>query len=59
VYVEGDARLAGHEFLLFLGENAAYGLLQRPDGTLFHTSDVPLVDLLVSKLQAAYDLQPV
>jgi hypothetical protein len=59
VYLEGDAHLAGHEFLLFLGENAAYGLLQRPDGTLFHTSDVPLVDLLVSKLQVAYDLQPV
>jgi len=59
VYLEADARLAGHEFLLFLGENAAYALLQRPDGTLFHTSDVPLVDLLVSKLQVAYDLQPV
>jgi two-component system cell cycle response regulator len=59
VFLEGDARLGAHEFLLFLGENAAYALLQRPDGTLFHTSDVPLVDLLVSKLQAAYDLQPV
>lgn len=59
VFVDGDANLNGHEFLLFLGENAAYGLLQKPGGTLFHTSDVPLVDLLVSKLQAAYDLQPV
>jgi len=59
VFVDGDARLAGHHFLLFLGENAAYGLLQKAGGTLFHTSDVPLVDLLVSKLQAAYDLQPV
>jgi two-component system cell cycle response regulator len=59
VYLEGDVRLAAHEFLLFLGENAAYALLQRPDGNLFHTSDVPLVDLLVSKLQVAYDLQPV
>ncbi|HTP52544.1 MAG TPA: response regulator [Anaeromyxobacteraceae bacterium] len=59
VFVEGDPRLSAHEFLLFLGENAAYGLLQKPGGTLFHTSDVPLVDMLVSKLQAAYDLQPV
>ncbi|HVP66577.1 MAG TPA: response regulator [Anaeromyxobacteraceae bacterium] len=59
VFVDGDAHLASHQFLLFLGENAAYGLLQNPGGSLFHTSDVPLVDLLVSKLQAAYDLQPV
>jgi hypothetical protein len=59
VYLEGDDRLSSHDVLLFLGENAAYGLLQRRDGTLFHTSDVPLVDLLVSRLQAAYDLQPV
>jgi len=58
VFLEGDGRLASHEFLLFFGENAAYALLQRPDGRLFHTSDVPLVDLLVSKLQATYDLQP-
>jgi hypothetical protein len=29
-----------------------------PDGRAFHTSDVPLVDALVSKLQALYDLQP-
>jgi len=59
VYLEGDDRLSSHDVLLFLGENAAYGLLQRRDGALFHTSDVPLVDLLVSRLQAAYDLQPV
>jgi diguanylate cyclase (GGDEF)-like protein len=58
VPVEGDARLAAHEFLLFLGENAAYALLQRRGGTLFHTADIPLVHLLVSHLQAAYDLQP-
>jgi two-component system cell cycle response regulator len=58
VHVDGDARLAAHEFLLFLGENAAYALLQRSGGGLFHTSDIPLVHLLVSHLQAAYDLQP-
>ena len=58
VHVEGDARIATHDFLLFLGESAAYALLQRPGGALFHTSDAPLVDLLVAKLQCAYDLQP-
>ena len=58
VHVEGDARIASHDFLLFLGESAAYALLQRPGGALFHTSDAPLVDLLVAKLQCAYDLQP-
>jgi two-component system cell cycle response regulator len=57
--VEGDARIATHEFLLFLGESAAYAFLQRTGGALFHTSDAPLVDLLVAKLQCNYDLQPV
>jgi diguanylate cyclase (GGDEF)-like protein len=59
VHVEGDARIAAHDFLLFLGESAAYALLQRTGGALFHTSDAPLVDLLVAKLQCNYDLQPV
>ena len=59
VHVEGDARIAAHDFLLFLGETAAYALLQRPGGALFHTSDAPLVDLLVAKLQCAYELQPI
>jgi diguanylate cyclase (GGDEF)-like protein len=59
VHVEGDARLASHEFLLFLGESSAYALVQRPGGVLFHTSDAPLVDLLVAKLQCAYELQPI
>jgi len=59
VHVEGDARIAAHDFLLFLGETAAYGFLQRPGGVLFHTSDAPLVDLLVAKLQSAYELQPI
>ncbi len=53
-----DARLAGHELLLFLSEHSAYGLLSGPGGRIFHTSDMPLVDALVSKLQAHYDLQP-
>lgn len=57
VHVEGDAQLDAHQFLLFLGENAAYAMLQGPRA-LFHTSDVPLVHLLVSHLQASYDLQP-
>jgi hypothetical protein len=58
VYLDGDQRFAGHEFLLFLSEHSAYGLLAGPGGRMFHTSDVPLVDALVSKLQTLYDLQP-
>jgi two-component system, cell cycle response regulator len=58
VYLEGDQRFAGHEFLLFMSEHSAYGLLSGKDGRMFHTSDMPLVDALVSKLQALYDLQP-
>jgi two-component system, cell cycle response regulator len=59
VHVEGDPRITSHDLLFFLGESAAYALLQRPDGVLFHTSDAPLVDLLVAKLQGAYELQPI
>lgn len=59
VFLDGDKRLAGHEVLLFLSEHSAYAHLTGPGGRAFHTSDVPLVDLLVAKLQAAYDLQPV
>ncbi len=58
VYLDGDQRFAGHDFLLLLSEHSAYGLLCGPDGRMFHTSDVPLVDALVSKLQNLYDLQP-
>src|SRR6266545_3341483 len=58
VYVDGDPRFAGHEFLLFISEHSAYGLIAGPGGRTFHTSDVPLVDALVSKLQTLYDLQP-
>jgi diguanylate cyclase (GGDEF)-like protein len=58
VYLDGDKRLAEHEFLLFMSEHSAYGLLTGPGGRAFHTSDVPLVDALISKLQSLYDLQP-
>jgi two-component system cell cycle response regulator len=58
VYVDGDRRLAEHAFLLFISEHSAYALLSGPGGRTFHTSDAPLVDALVSKLQALYDLQP-
>ena len=58
VFLDGDARFAGHEFLLFISEHSAYGLLAGPSGRMFHTSDLPLVDALVSKLQNLYDLQP-
>jgi hypothetical protein len=59
VYVDGDARFATHEFLLFLSEHSAYGVITGPGPRMFHTSDVPLVDALVSKLQVLYDLQPI
>ena len=58
VYLDGDKRFSGHEFLLYLSEHSAYGFLAGPDGRAFHTSDAPLVDALVSKLQNLYDLQP-
>jgi diguanylate cyclase (GGDEF)-like protein len=59
VYVDGDARFATHDFLLFISEHSAYGLVAGPGPRMFHTSDVPLVDALVSKLQTLYDLQPI
>jgi len=61
VFLEGDERLAKHEFLLWLSENAAYALVQRPGRGAtwgFHTSDTGVVDHLIGKLQAEYDLQP-
>ncbi len=58
VYLDGDPRFTSHAFLLFLSEHSAYALLAGPDGRMFHTSDAPLVDALVSKLQNLYDLQP-
>ena len=61
VFLEGDERLAKHEFLLWLSENAAYALVQRPGHGAtwgFHTSDTGVVDHLIGKLQAEYDLQP-
>jgi two-component system cell cycle response regulator len=57
LFVEGDARFDGHAFLLFRAARAAYALLLGP-GALFHTCDAPLVDALVARLQAQYDLQP-
>ncbi len=61
VFLEGDEQLARHQFLLWLGDGLAYGLLQRRGRGAtwgFHTSDPTLVEGLVSKLQTAYDLQP-
>jgi len=57
VFTDGDARFAGHRFLLFLSEHSAYAWLSGPDGRAFHSSDLPLVDALVHQLQARYDLQ--
>ncbi|ABF86166.1 response regulator/GGDEF/GAF domain protein [Myxococcus xanthus DK 1622] len=61
VFLEGDDRIARHEFILWLSENAAYALIQRRGHGAtwgFHTSDTAVVDGLISKLQAEYDLQP-
>jgi len=58
VYLDGDKRFLSHEFLLFISEHSAYGLITGPGGRMFHTADVPLVDSLVSKLQTLYDLTP-
>ncbi|MFZ5472277.1 MAG: response regulator [Myxococcota bacterium] len=61
VFLEGDERMARHEFILWLSENAAYALVQRRGRGAtwgFHTSDAAVVEGLVSKLQAEYDLQP-
>ncbi|HVE82397.1 MAG TPA: diguanylate cyclase [Myxococcales bacterium] len=61
VFLEGDERLAKHEFLLWLSESSAYALVQRPGRGAtwgFHTSDTAVVDHLIGKLQSEYDLQP-
>jgi len=58
VAADGERRFQDHEFLLFLSEQAAYALLQRPGGAAFHTADAPLVDALVSRLQALHELEP-
>lgn len=61
VFLEGDERLSRHEFLIWMGDGSAYALLQRRGRGAtwgFHTSDPTLVEGLVSKLQAEYDLQP-
>ncbi len=61
VFLEGDERLSRHEFLFWLSENAAYALVQRAGHAAtwgFHSSDTALVEGLISKLQAEYDLQP-
>jgi hypothetical protein len=58
VFLDGDPRMAQHRFLLFLSEQAAYGLIAS-GGRAFHTSDAPLVDALVAKLQTLYELRPV
>ena len=61
VFLEGDERMGRHEFILWLSETAAYALVQRRGvGATwgFHSSDVAVVDALISKLQTEYDLQP-
>ncbi len=61
VFLEGDERMLRHQFLLWLSEHSAYALIQRPGRGVtwgFHTSDTAVVESLITKLQAEYDLQP-
>ena len=61
VFLESDENMARHEFLLWLSEHSAYALLQRRGRGAtwgFHTSDPAVVDGLIARLQAEYDLQP-
>ena len=47
------------EFLLYLSEGSAYAYARkRLEPFAFHSSDRPLVDHLIARLQQAYDLQP-
>lgn len=61
VYLEGDERMARHQFILWFSENSSYALVQRPGRGAtwgFHSSDAAVVDGLIARLQAQYDLQP-
>lgn len=61
VFLEGDDRFTRHEFLFWLSEHASYALIQRRGKGAtwgFHSSDTAVVDGLITKLQAEYDLQP-
>jgi len=61
VFLEGDERIARHEFLLWLTETSAYALIQRRGRGAtwaFHSSDICVVDGLIARLQSEYDLQP-
>ncbi|HLL06449.1 MAG TPA: response regulator [Myxococcaceae bacterium] len=61
VFLEGDERVARHEFLFWLSEHASYALIQRRGKGVtwgFHSSDTAVVDGLITKLQSEYDLQP-
>ncbi len=61
VFLEGDERMARHDVILWLSESSAYALMQRRGRGAtwgFHTSDPAVVDGLIARLQAEYDLQP-
>ncbi|MFE8600551.1 GGDEF domain-containing response regulator [Archangium violaceum] len=61
VFLEGDERMARHEFILWMSETASYALIQRRGlGATwgFHSSDTAVVDGLITRLQVEYDLQP-
>ncbi len=63
VFLQGASPLTAAalqlEFLLFLSETGAYAYARRQrEPIAFHSSDRPLVDHLISRLQHAFDLQP-
>lgn len=55
-----ESRLSQHPFLLFLGEQSAYGflgqLLHQGSGSGFHTADPILVELMIHKLKDHFHL---
>ena len=54
-----DDAVARNEVLLFQNEHAAYAFLRRAQSSAapaFHSSDTPLVELLVARLQERYEL---
>jgi len=58
VYVDAQDPICRHDLLLYLSEQTAYALVRKAgeEATAFHSSDGPLVDHLITRLQQAYDL---
>ncbi|RMG19296.1 MAG: response regulator [Deltaproteobacteria bacterium] len=58
VQLPAERRLERYSFLIYLTEHAAYAWLRDEESEqAYHSSDSPLVEALVARLQEAYDLQ--